>query len=116
LTHSPRRRALAIGFIAAIAGCGGTHPIDVAAQPHIQPDKMVEFKYRGTKVQLDSVIVARDSISGIPWHEPALCCKRVAYALSNISKPGIRTFPTLGVILGVTLAVIVWFVSQVPST
>jgi hypothetical protein len=101
--------ALAIGSVAAIVGCGGTQTIDVAAHPKLRPDNMVEFEFHGARVQLDSVLFTRDSVSGIPWHEPSLCCKRVAYALADISKPKVRTFPALGAILGVVFAVVLWF-------
>lgn len=60
---------------------------------------MVEFEYRGVTVQIDSVRFSRNSVSGIPWREPALCCKRVAYALGDISTPRIRTSPSSGTIL-----------------
>jgi hypothetical protein len=76
---------------------------------------MVEFEYRGAKVQLDSVLFARDSVSGIPWHEPSLCCKRVAYALEDITKPKIRTFPTLGAILGVVFAIFLLWAYEVAT-
>ena len=47
-------------------------------------------------------MISRDSISGIPWHESALCCKRVAYPLDKVSKPARRTFPSLGsIVLGI---------------
>ena len=101
-------RALTVALFVVIAGCGGSQPIDVASRPKLEPKAMVEFEYRGAKVQLDSVILTRDSISGIPWHEPALCCKRVGYALADISKPAVHTFPALGAILGVVVGIIVY--------
>jgi hypothetical protein len=91
-----------------VAGCGGSQPIDVAAHPKLKSDDMVEFQYQGAKVQLDSVRFTQDSVSGIPWHEPSLCCKRVAYALTEISKPTVQTFPALGAILGLVVGVILF--------
>lgn len=99
-------RTLAIGFLSVTSGCGGTQTIDVAAQPKLQPLDMVEFEYRNARVQLDSVQFTHDSISGIPWHEPSLCCKRQVYALADISTPKIRTFPALGAILGLVAGVL----------
>jgi hypothetical protein len=106
--HRPTRRALAVGFLVVIVGCGGTRVIDESAHPKLQPNDLVEFYYRGAKVQLDSVRLTRDSVSGIPWHEPTLCCKRVSYALADISTPKIRTFPALGAILGLVAAVLLF--------
>ena len=49
-------RALTVALFVVIAGCGGSQPIDVASRPKLEPKAMVEFEYRGAKVQLDSVI------------------------------------------------------------
>jgi hypothetical protein len=106
--RSCKPHLLGVALLAATAGCGGSQPIDVAAHPKLEPKAMVEFEYRGAKVQLDSVLITRDSISGIPWHEPALCCKRVGYALADISKPAVHTFPALGAILGVVIGIVIY--------
>ena len=98
---------------ALIAGCGGSQPIDVAARPRLDPQDMVQFDFQGARVQLDSVRITADSISGIPWHEPSLCCTRVAYPLRDISKPAVHTFPSLGTVFGVVLGVIVVFMYEV---
>ncbi|MGH7593491.1 MAG: hypothetical protein ACRELE_06535 [Gemmatimonadales bacterium] len=95
--------------VTVVAGCGGSQPIDVAAHPKLDPQDMVQFDFRGTRVQLDSVRLTGDSISGIPWHESTLCCTRVAYSLREISPPEVHTFPDLGTILGVVVGVVVWF-------
>ena len=101
-------RTLAIGFLTVTAGCGGTQTIDVAAHPKLQPHDMVEFEYRNAKIQLDSVQFTHDSISGIPWHEPSLCCKRQVYAVADISTPKIRSFPALGTVFAGVLAVVLF--------
>ena len=109
------RRTLAVGFLVVIIGCGGTQVIDESARPKIQPNDLVEFYYHGAKVQLDSVRFAHDSVSGVPWHEPSLCCKRVAYALEDITRPKIRTFPALGAILGAVAAIILFVGYEIAS-
>jgi hypothetical protein len=89
------------------AGCAGaTEPIDVAAHPNVRPDRLVEFIYQDDRVQLDSVVFSRDSISGIPWHAAEHCCVRVAYPLARISHPEIRTFPPVGGIIGMALGIV----------
>lgn len=102
------RRTLAVGFLVVIIGCGGTQVIDESARPKVQSKDLVEFYYRGEKVQLDSVRFTHDSVSGIHWHEPSLCCQRVAYALEEITRPKIRTFPALGAILGLVLGIVLF--------
>lgn len=84
-----------------LIGCTSSQPVDVAAHPRVRPNAIVEFTVRDRREQLDSVIVTLDSISGIPWHDPQRCCKRITYALSDISDPRIRTFASLSTIVSV---------------
>ena len=108
-------RTITAALVVVVAGCGGTQPIDVAARPKLDPQAMVQFEYRGERVQLDSVRISKDSISGIRWHEPALCCARVAYSLGEITRPEVHTFPELGTIFAMVAAVILWFGYEVSS-
>ncbi len=95
-----------------LVGCTHTQPIDVAARPRVEPKTMVEFNVHDRREQLDSVVVTRDSISGIPWHDAQRCCARVAYALTDISQPRIRTFSSLGTIVGVVSGLFALFVIE----
>ncbi len=107
------RRALASATLfATVAGtaCVSSHPVDVAARTKLRPDEMVEFDFQGRKIQLDSVLIGHDSISGIPWHNPALCCTRVSYATKEITSPKLTSFPSLGAITVGILAVFTGFV------
>lgn len=102
-------------MIIGLSGCGGTTPVDVASHPRLGPHQVVEFEYQGEPVALDSVVVTGDSISGVPWREPELCCKRVAYALAEVSPPRIRTFTSLGTILGVVFGVVALFMYELAT-
>lgn len=101
-------RGLAVGSLVVIVGCGGTRVIDESARPKLQPNDLVEFYYRGAKVQLESVRFTHDSVSGVPWHEPSLCCKRMTYALEEITRPKIRTFPSLVSVFAVVFGIVLF--------
>ena len=73
---------LYLGLLAATA-CATPHPIDLAPMPAMDQRDVLEFRYRGESVTLESVRYTADSVTGIPWHAPT--DPRVGYLLKDVS-------------------------------
>ena len=75
---------LLLGLWGASA-CTTAHPnaIDLSPKPALDQRDVLEFRYRGESITLESVRYTTDSVTGIPWH--AATDPRVAYLLKDVT-------------------------------
>ena len=73
---------LLLGLWGASA-CATAHPIDLSPRPALDPRDVLEFRYRGESIALESVRYTADSVTGIPWHAPT--DPRVGYLLKDVT-------------------------------
>jgi len=78
------RRALVLSLILMVAGCAPSHPIDLAPKPTMDARDVLEFRYRGETITLESIRYTADSVTGIPWRQPT--DPRVGYLLADVTQ------------------------------
>ena len=82
--HRPRRSPVVLLLCCcAASACATAHPIDLTPKPAMDQRDVLEFRYRGQSIALESVRYTADSVTGIPWHSPA--DPRVGYLLKDVT-------------------------------
>ena len=85
IVRSRRRISQTQLLCAMLAGCAAAaRPVDLTARPSFDERDVLEFTVHGRHVSLQSVRVAHDSVSGIPWQYST--DPRASYAIADVSQ------------------------------
>ena len=108
------RHLLLLGTVVQAAACGAgwRRPPELTSGP-LRPRQQVQVWHQGTNVRWHGVVVGRDSISGIPFHQSLTCdsCRvewpRAAVDSIRLGNPVGAFWKSVGVFMGGLLAVCV---------
>ncbi|MES1258967.1 MAG: hypothetical protein ABUL71_00125 [Gemmatimonadota bacterium] len=79
-----RRALTTLLMLLVVAGCASSHPVDLLPKPAMDPRDVLEFRYRGETITLESVRYTADSVTGIPWRAPT--DPRTGYLLADVTQ------------------------------
>jgi len=109
----PARNGLLLGFC-LVGACATSHPIDLSPKPVMDQRDVLEFRYRGESVALESVRYTPDSVTCIPWHAPT--DPRVAFLLKDVTNAKVyetgKSGDTAARVILVTLGISLFLLAQ----